>query len=48
MIFRKIFPVMLKNEDSIAQGDGRLRCARIVGILEQFGEDMAWALNLMK
>ena len=48
MFFSEIFAVVIKDERVVLDPDDRFGCAGIVRVLQQFGDDVAWALNLLE
>jgi hypothetical protein len=46
-LFRiEITPVVLKDKHVVVNANRRRFCARVIGILQQFGDDVPWTLNL--
>lgn len=48
MVADKILPVVTESETLIVNMDVRFRCVRVIGVLKEFGQNVAWALNLFE
>ena len=48
LVFAKIMPIVPKDEPPVFDGDRCFRGACVVGVLQQFGQNVPWVLDLPK